>query len=53
MQAALQGISPVVIGMTADLVGTDQGGTNGGFGVPGGVVRRIDGGGPPIEQPIN
>jgi membrane fusion protein, macrolide-specific efflux system len=53
IKSGLEAGTPVVIGTTADLVGTDQGGTNGGFGVPGGVVRRIDGGGPPIEQPIN
>ena len=53
IKSGLEAGTPVVIGTTADLVGTDQGGTNGGFGVPGGVVRRIDDGGPPIEKPIN
>lgn len=36
---------PVVIGTTADLVGTTNNGFGGGFGVPGGAIRRIDGGG--------
>jgi hypothetical protein len=36
---------PVVIGTTADLVGTSNGGFGGGIGVPGGIVRRFDGGG--------
>ena len=36
---------PVVIGTTAELVGTTSGGFGGGFGVPGGAIRRIDGGG--------
>jgi len=36
--------TPVVIGTTSELVGTTNGGF-GGFGVPGGAIRRIDGGG--------
>ncbi len=50
----LQAGTPVVIGTTADLIGTN--GTNGGFSggaIPGGVVRRIDGAGPITEKPIN
>jgi macrolide-specific efflux system membrane fusion protein len=53
IKSGLEAGTPVVIGTTADLVGTDQGGTRGGFAVPGGVVRRIDDGGPPIEKPVN
>lgn len=38
--------TPVVIGTTADLIGTNGGGFGGGgVGLPGGVVRRIDGAG--------
>jgi macrolide-specific efflux system membrane fusion protein len=46
--------TPVVIGTTADLIGTDSGGFAGpGVGVPGGVVRRIDGAGPLTEKPAD
>lgn len=46
--------TPVVIGTTADLIGTDNGTRGfGGGAIPGGVVRRIDGGGPPPEQPVD
>lgn len=41
--------TPVVIGTTADLIGTETNGRGfpgGGVAVPGGVVRRVDGGGP-------
>ena len=53
IKSGLEAGTAVVIGTTADLVGTDQGDGRGGFGMPGGVVRRIDDGGPPIEKPIN
>ena len=54
--SGLQAGTPVVIGTTADLIGTGQqnggpgGFGGGGVGIPGGVVRRIDGGGPVQEQ---
>ncbi len=54
IKSGLEAGTPVVIGTTADLVGTnDNGGFGGGGALPGGVVRRIDDGGPPIEKPIN
>ncbi len=53
IKSGLEAGTAVVIGTTADLIGTDQGDGRGGFGMPGGVVRRIDDGGPPIEKPIN
>lgn len=43
IKSGLDAGTPVVIGTTADLVGTSNGGF-GGFGVPGGAIRRIDGG---------
>ncbi len=53
--SGLQAGTPVVIGTTADLIGTN--GTNGGGfsggALPGGVVRRFDDGGPLPEKPIN
>ncbi len=52
--SGLQAGTPVVIGTTADLIGTN--GTNGGFSggaIPGGVVRRFDDSGPLPEKPIN
>ena len=53
--SGLEAGTPVVIGTTADLIGTANGG-GGGFGgggafPGGGVVRRIDGGGPAPEPP--
>ena len=52
--SGLEAGTPVVIGTTADLIGTDGGGFAGpGVGVPGGVVRRIDGAGPLTERPAN
>jgi macrolide-specific efflux system membrane fusion protein len=44
--------TPVVIGTTADLIGTSNGGFSGGA-IPGGVVRRIDDAGPLPEKPVN
>jgi macrolide-specific efflux system membrane fusion protein len=50
IRSGLEAGTPVVIGTTADLIGTDattRGGFGGGaVGIPGGVVRRFDGGGP-------
>jgi membrane fusion protein, macrolide-specific efflux system len=48
IKSGLEAGTPVVIGTTADLIGTQSTGRNGfgGVGIPGGVVRRIDGGGP-------
>jgi RND family efflux transporter MFP subunit len=46
IKSGLEAGTPVVIGTTAELVGTTNGGFGGGgFGVPGGAIRRIDGGG--------
>jgi membrane fusion protein, macrolide-specific efflux system len=45
--------TPVVIGTTADLIGTNGGGGFSGGALPGGVVRRIDGAGPINERPID
>jgi multidrug efflux pump subunit AcrA (membrane-fusion protein) len=42
--------TPVVIGTTADLIGTTNNGGFSGGAIPGGVVRRIDGGGPVFDQ---
>ena len=51
--SGLEAGTPVVIGTTADLIGTNGGGFSGGA-IPGGVVRRIDGGGPVLDQkPVN
>jgi macrolide-specific efflux system membrane fusion protein len=50
----LEAGTPVVIGTTADLIGTNNNGGFSGGAIPGGVVRRIDGGGPVIDrQPAN
>jgi macrolide-specific efflux system membrane fusion protein len=52
IKSGLDAGTAVVIGTTSDLVGTGQqdggpgGFGGGGVGIPGGVVRRIDGGGP-------
>ena len=49
IKSGLEAGTPVIIGTTADLVGTQNTGRGfggGGLGIPGGVVRRIDGGGP-------
>lgn len=48
IKSGLEAGTPVVIGTTADLIGTQNDGRGGfgGVGIPGGVVRRIDGGGP-------
>lgn len=51
--SGLEAGTPVVIGTTADLIGTGANGggfPGGGVAVPGGVVRRIDGGGGPIQE---
>lgn len=51
--SGLEAGTPVVIGTTADLIGTDTNGRGfpgGGVAVPGGVVRRIDGGGGPVQE---
>ncbi len=50
--SGLEAGTPVVIGTTADLIGTNNGGFSGGA-LPGGVVRRIDGAGPINEKPVN
>jgi RND family efflux transporter MFP subunit len=44
IKSGLEAGVPVVIGTTADLVSTTNGGFGGGFGVPGGAVRRFGGG---------
>jgi RND family efflux transporter MFP subunit len=49
IKSGLEAGTPVVIGTTADLIGTDTNGrgfAGGGVAVPGGVVRRVDGAGP-------
>jgi membrane fusion protein, macrolide-specific efflux system len=51
--SGLEAGTPVVIGTTADLIGTSNGGGFSGGALPGGVVRRIDGAGPINERPIN
>jgi hypothetical protein len=52
--SGLEAGTPVVIGTTADLIGTNNNGGFSGGAIPGGVVRRIDGGGPVIDrQPAN
>jgi RND family efflux transporter MFP subunit len=51
--SGLEAGTPVVIGTTSDLIGTDVNGRGlpgGGVAVPGGVVRRIDGGGPVTKE---
>lgn len=48
--SGLQAGTPVVIGTTADLIGTDNNGGFSGGALPGGVVRRIDGAGPVTDQ---
>jgi membrane fusion protein, macrolide-specific efflux system len=56
IRSGLEAGTPVVIGTTADLIGTDDTGGRGfpgGVAVPGGVVRRIDGAGPNQERPVN
>jgi macrolide-specific efflux system membrane fusion protein len=56
IKSGLEAGTPVVIGTTADLIGTDASsgrGFPGGVAVPGGVVRRIDGAGPNQENPVN
>ena len=55
IKSGLEAGTPVVIGTTADLVGTNDQRRHSAaaVAVPGGVVRRIDDGGPPIEKPIN
>jgi RND family efflux transporter MFP subunit len=52
IKSGIEAGTPVVIGTTADLVGTQNAGRGfggGGIGIPGGVVRRIDGGGPTTQ----
>jgi HlyD family secretion protein len=56
IRSGLEAGTPVVIGTTADLIGTDgltggRGFPGGGVAVPGGVVRRLDGGGPVQDKP--
>lgn len=49
IKSGVEAGTPVVIGTTADLIGTDTNGRGfpgGGVAVPGGVVRRVDGAGP-------
>jgi macrolide-specific efflux system membrane fusion protein len=49
IKGGIEAGTPVVIGTTADLIGTDTNGRGfpgGGVAVPGGAVRRVDGGGP-------
>ena len=56
VRSGLEAGTPVVIGTTADLIGTDATGGRGGFAggaLPGGVVRRIDGAGPVNEKPVD
>jgi macrolide-specific efflux system membrane fusion protein len=52
--SGLEAGTPVVIGTTADLIGTDstdRGFPGGGVAVPGGVVRRVEGaGGGPVQE---
>jgi multidrug efflux pump subunit AcrA (membrane-fusion protein) len=54
IKSGLEAGTPVVIGTTADLIGTDDPGRGfSGGAIPGGVVRRIDGAGPVPENPAN
>ena len=55
IRSGLEAGTPVVIGTTADLIGTanNGGGFGGGpVGVPGGVVRRIDGAGEGLTKQV-
>jgi RND family efflux transporter MFP subunit len=56
IKSGLEAGTPVVIGTTADLIGTDttgRGFPGGGVAVPGGVVRRIEGaGGGPVKEVV-
>jgi macrolide-specific efflux system membrane fusion protein len=58
IRSGLEAGTPVVIGTAADLIGTDRltggrGFSAGGVAVPGGVVRRFDGGGPVQDKPVD